>query len=62
MSELREARPVRAHRAGEGERRRLWSHWAEIDKNLDAYAALRPTETAVVVLEPADTADPTARG
>jgi len=25
---------------------------AEIDKNLDAYAALRPTETAVVVLEP----------
>jgi len=56
------ARPVRARRAGEGERGRLWSHWAEIDKNLDAYAALRPTETAVVVLEPADTADPAARG
>lgn len=30
------------------------SRWAEIDKNLDACAALRPAETAVVVLEPRD--------
>ena len=46
------ARQVRARRAQGDERERLWSRWAEIDKNLDAYAALRPAETAVVVLEP----------
>lgn len=41
-------------RAAEGdERTRLWARWAEIDKNLDAYAARRSRETAVVVLEPA---------
>lgn len=40
-------------RAAEGEEReRLWSRWREIDENLDAYAALRSRETAVVVLEP----------
>ena len=40
-------------RAARGdERERLWSRWREIDKNLDAYAARRPIETAVVVLEP----------
>jgi F420H(2)-dependent quinone reductase len=40
-------------RAAEGEERaRLWARWAEIDKDLDAYAARRPHETAVVVLEP----------
>jgi deazaflavin-dependent oxidoreductase (nitroreductase family) len=40
-------------RAAEGEERaRLWARWGEIDENLDAYAALRSTETAVVVLEP----------
>jgi deazaflavin-dependent oxidoreductase (nitroreductase family) len=53
-------RPVRARRAQGDERERLWSRWAEIDKNLDAYAARRPTETAVVVFEPQDTADPAA--
>ena len=42
------------------ERERLWSRWAEIDKNLDDYAARRPTETAVVVLEPGDAAEPGA--
>ncbi len=51
-------RQVRAHRAQGDERERLWSRWAEIDKNLDAYAALRPAETAVVVLEPRDAAGP----
>ena len=34
------------------ERERLWARWAEIDKNLDGFAALRPRETAVVLLEP----------
>jgi deazaflavin-dependent oxidoreductase (nitroreductase family) len=40
-------------RAAHGlERERLWARWGEIDQNLDGYAALRSTETAVVVLEP----------
>ena len=51
------ARPVRARRAEGSERERLWARWAGIDKNLDAYAARRPAETAVVVLEPAETGD-----
>ena len=43
---------VRA-RAAEGEERsRLWARWREIDTKLDAYAALRSSETAVVILEP----------
>jgi deazaflavin-dependent oxidoreductase (nitroreductase family) len=54
------ARRVRARRARAGERERLWSRWAAIEKNLDAYAARRPAETAVVILEPADTAGPPA--
>jgi deazaflavin-dependent oxidoreductase (nitroreductase family) len=45
-------RPVHGRRAEGAERERLWSRWAEIDDNLDAYAARRPRETAVVVLEP----------
>jgi deazaflavin-dependent oxidoreductase (nitroreductase family) len=40
-------------RAAEGEERsRLWARWRELDTNLDAYAALRSGETAVVILEP----------
>ncbi len=40
-------------RAAHGEEReRLWARWHEIDKNLDALAARRPGDTAVVVLEP----------
>jgi len=54
------ARQVRARRAQGDERERLWARWAEIDKNLDAYAARRPSETAVVVLEPAETGGPAA--
>jgi hypothetical protein len=38
--------------AGE-ERERLWQRWREIDEGLDGYAGRRPTETAVVVLSPA---------
>ncbi len=34
------------------ERERLWARWAQTDEDLDAYAARRPRETAVVVLEP----------
>jgi deazaflavin-dependent oxidoreductase (nitroreductase family) len=49
-------RQVHAHRAQGVERQRLWAQWAAIDKNLDTYAALRPVETAVVVLEPAGSA------
>ena len=40
-------------RAAVGEERdRLWARWGEIDRNLDAYAARRSMETAVVVFEP----------
>lgn len=35
-----------------GERERLWQRWREVDQNLDGYAARRPQETAVVVLQP----------
>jgi F420H(2)-dependent quinone reductase len=46
------SRLVRARAAEGDERSRLWSRWREIEPNLDAYAALRSSETAVVVLEP----------
>ena len=46
------SRLVRARAAAGDERSRLWARWREIDKNLDAYAALRSTETAVVIFEP----------
>jgi deazaflavin-dependent oxidoreductase (nitroreductase family) len=50
--ELRgEDRRVRGRAAEGEERERLWARWREIDENLDGYAALRSTETAVVVLE-----------
>jgi deazaflavin-dependent oxidoreductase (nitroreductase family) len=45
-------RQVKARAAHGAERERLWSRWREIDKNLDAYAARRTTETAVVIFEP----------
>jgi hypothetical protein len=45
-------RLVRARAAQGAERSRLWARWREIDKALDAYAALRSSETAVVILEP----------
>lgn len=43
---------VHAHAATGAERDRLWDHWRQLDTNLDAYAARRSQETAVVVLEP----------
>jgi deazaflavin-dependent oxidoreductase (nitroreductase family) len=45
-------RPVRARAAVGEERERLWAGMREHQSNLDDYAAMRPTETAVVVLEP----------
>jgi len=48
---------VRGRCAVADERERLWQHWRELDKNLDSYAARRPRETAVVVLEPRGTAE-----
>ena len=45
-------REVRGRPAIGEERERLWQQWRTIDKNLDGYARLRPTETAVVVLGP----------
>jgi F420H(2)-dependent quinone reductase len=47
-------RPVRARAAAGEERDRLWQRWRSVDPQLDAYAALRSTETPVVVLEPRD--------
>jgi F420H(2)-dependent quinone reductase len=43
---------VLARSAVGGERERLWQRWRELEENLDSYAARRPQETAVVVLEP----------
>ena len=45
-------RLVRGYAATGDQRARLWARWREIDTNLDAYAARRSSETAVVVLEP----------
>jgi deazaflavin-dependent oxidoreductase (nitroreductase family) len=45
-------RMVRGRAAGGEERVRLWNRLREQNQDLDAYAAMRPTETAVVVLEP----------
>ena len=45
-------RAVRARAAGPDERPRLWARWAEYDEGLDAYAARRSRETAVVILSP----------
>lgn len=53
-------RQVRGHAATGDERSRLWDRWREIDKHLDAYAALRSSETAVVVFEPRPGAPDTA--
>jgi deazaflavin-dependent oxidoreductase (nitroreductase family) len=58
-------RAVRGRAAAGEERDRLWQRWRDLDDNLDAYAARRPRETAVVVLEPraetGETADSTPR-
>lgn len=46
-------RAVHGRASTADERPRLWARWAEYDgEDLDAYAARRPGETAVVILEP----------
>ena len=47
-----EHRDVTGRAAQDEERERLWGRWRDIDTNLDALAARRSTETAVVILEP----------
>lgn len=44
-------RKVTGRKATADDRERLWARWQEMDDKLDAYASLRPTETAVVILE-----------
>ena len=46
------SRPVTGREAQGDDRERLWDRWRRLDRQLDDYAALRPAETAVVVLEP----------
>ncbi len=46
------ARLVKARVAAGAERSRIWAKWREVEPTLDAYAALRSSETAMVVLEP----------
>ena len=45
-------RAVRAAPATGAERERLWARWREMGDDVDGYAKLRSTETAVVVLSP----------
>jgi deazaflavin-dependent oxidoreductase (nitroreductase family) len=45
-------REVRAHAATGPERDRLWARWSEFGDDYEAYARLRPSETAVAVVEP----------
>jgi F420H(2)-dependent quinone reductase len=47
-------RRVRGRAAVSDERDRLWARWREHGDGLDGYASRRPTETAVVILEPLD--------
>ena len=44
------SRAVHARAADKDERPRLWARWAGYDKDLDAFAARRSRETAVVIL------------
>ncbi|XVV17082.1 nitroreductase family deazaflavin-dependent oxidoreductase [Actinoplanes sp. CA-131856] len=44
-------RTVTGRAALGAERDRLWQRWRELDPRLDEFAALRATETAVVILE-----------
>src|SRR3954463_7857882 len=45
---------IRARVATGDERARLWARWQAEGDSVDGYAARRPGETAVVVLEPID--------
>jgi F420H(2)-dependent quinone reductase len=45
-------KPVTGRAATGPERDRLWARWQEFGDDVDGYAVRRPTETAVVILEP----------
>jgi F420H(2)-dependent quinone reductase len=45
-------RSVSARAAAGAEWSRLWAKWREVEPTLDAHAALRSSQTAVVILEP----------
>jgi F420H(2)-dependent quinone reductase len=45
-------RNMRGRAAVGAERTALWERYRDVDRNLDAYAARRRQETAIVVLEP----------
>ncbi len=47
-----ERRTVRARAAEGDERTRLWTLWRDLNADVDGYAALRSSETAIVILEP----------
>lgn len=47
-------RRVRGRAATGEERERLWQRWRASNPDLDGYASRRPTETAVVILEPVE--------
>ena len=53
-------RAVRGRAAEGEERERLWARWSEFGDSPDGYATRRPSETAVVVLEPRTTSGPTS--
>jgi deazaflavin-dependent oxidoreductase (nitroreductase family) len=46
------SRVVHGRAADNDERPRLWARWGAYDKDLDAFAARRSRETAVVILSP----------
>jgi deazaflavin-dependent oxidoreductase (nitroreductase family) len=46
------SRAVHARAADKDERPRLWARWGVLDKDLDAFAARRSRDTAVVILSP----------
>ena len=46
------SRSVRGRTADGVERDRLWARWQEFGDDVDGFARRRPSETAVVVLEP----------
>ncbi|MBB5641344.1 nitroreductase/quinone reductase family protein [Cryobacterium roopkundense] len=52
-----DSRLVVARAASGDERASLWDRWRSLDKNLDENARRRPTETAIVVFEPATNAE-----
>ena len=45
-------RAIRARAAVGEERDRLWAKWKDYGDDVDGYATRRPSETAVVILEP----------